>query len=72
MKFFEDAVATKEGISQEVLLKHLKRIEGQVRGIEKMLVAGRDGESLVTRYKPDMGLVFNRLFDLCYTETRLR
>jgi len=65
-------VAKKERISQEVLLKHLKRIEGQVRGIEKMLVAGRDGKSLVTRYKPDMSLVFNRLFDLCYTETRLR
>jgi len=52
-------VAKKEGISQEVLPKRLKRIEGQVRGIEKMLVAGRDGESLVTRCKPDMGLVFN-------------
>jgi DNA-binding FrmR family transcriptional regulator len=39
-----------------MLLKHLKRIEGQVRGTEKMLVAGRDGESLVTRCKPDMGL----------------
>lgn len=49
-------MAKKEGISQEVLLKRLKRIEGQVRGTEKMLVAGRDGESLVTRCKPDTGL----------------
>jgi len=56
MEFFEDAVAKTEGISQEVLLKHLKGIEWQVRGTEKMLVAGRDGESLVTRCKPDMGL----------------
>lgn len=59
MEFFEDAVAKKERISQEVLLKHLKRIEGQVRGIEKMLVAGRDSGRLVTRCKPEMGLVFN-------------
>ena len=38
-----------EGLSQEMLLKRLKRIEGQVRGIEKMIVDGRDCESLVTQ-----------------------
>ena len=36
-------------ISQEMLLKRLRRIEGQVRGIEKMVIDGRDCESLVTQ-----------------------
>ena len=38
-----------EEISQEVLLKRLRRIEGQVRGIEKMIVDGRDCESMLTQ-----------------------
>lgn len=38
-----------EAISQDVLLKRLRRIEGQIRGIEKMIVNGRDCESLVTQ-----------------------
>jgi len=36
-------------MSQEMLLKRLRRIEGQVRGIEKMVIEGRDCESLVTQ-----------------------
>lgn len=39
----------KEEISQELILKRLKRIEGQIRGIEKMIAEGRDCESLVTQ-----------------------
>lgn len=38
-----------EKVSQEVLLKRLKRIEGQVRGIQKMIADGRDCESLITQ-----------------------
>ena len=38
-----------EGISQDILLKRLRRIEGQVRGIEKMIVEQRDCESLLTQ-----------------------
>ena len=38
-----------EEISQEVLLRRLKRIEGQIRGIEKMIADERDCESLVTQ-----------------------
>ena len=38
-----------EEISQDILLKRLRRIEGQVRGIQKMIVDGRDCESLVTQ-----------------------
>jgi len=36
-------------MSQEMLLNRLRRIEGQVRGIEKMVIEGRDCESLVTQ-----------------------
>ena len=36
-------------VSQETLLKRLRRIEGQVRGIEKMIADGRDCESLITQ-----------------------
>lgn len=40
---------TEESISQEVVRKRLKRIEGQVRGIDKMIADGRDCESLITQ-----------------------
>jgi len=42
-------MAEKEEISQDTLLKRLRRIEGQVRGIQKMIADGRDCESLVTQ-----------------------
>jgi len=38
-----------ETISKEVLLNRLKRLEGQVRGIEKMIENGRDCESIITQ-----------------------
>lgn len=34
-------------LSQEALLKRLRRIEGQIRGIEKMIEDGRDCVSIV-------------------------
>jgi DNA-binding FrmR family transcriptional regulator len=39
----------REGVPKEALLKRLKRIEGQVRGIQKMIEDGRDCESLITQ-----------------------
>ena len=36
-------------ISHDVLLKRLRRIEGQVRGIEKMIEGNRDCVSIVTQ-----------------------
>lgn len=36
-------------VSQDVLLKRLRRIEGQIRGIEKMIVEDRDCVSIVTQ-----------------------
>ena len=38
---------TEEIISEEMLLKRLKRIEGQIRGIQKMIKNSRDCESII-------------------------
>ena len=69
----------KQEVSQEMLLKRLRRIEGQIRGIEKMIADGRDCESLVTQMAAvrsaieSVGaLVLNNYMKLCFragTET---
>ena len=38
-----------EAVSQETLLKRLKRIEGQSRGIQRMIQNDRDCESIITQ-----------------------
>jgi len=38
-----------ETLPKELLLRRLRRIEGQVRGIQKMIENGRDCESLITQ-----------------------
>lgn len=38
-----------ETVSVDTLVKRLKRIEGQIRGIQKMIEQGRDCESVVTQ-----------------------
>jgi len=38
-----------ETISKDVLLNRLKRVEGQVRGVERMIEEGRDCESIITQ-----------------------
>ena len=39
----------RDEMTKEMLLKRLRRIEGQVRGLEKMIIDDRDCESLVTQ-----------------------
>ena len=68
-----------ETISEEVLLKRLKRIEGQIRGIQKMIESGRDCESIVTQMSAVRSaidgvgaLILNNYMKLCFrkgTET---
>ena len=62
-----------EGISQDILLKRLRRIEGQIRGIEKMILDGRDCESLVTQMAAARSaiesvgaLMLNNYMKLCF------
>ena len=38
---------TEETVSKELMIRRLKRIEGQVRGIQKMIGDGRDCESII-------------------------
>ena len=64
-----------ESVSQELLLKRLKRIEGQIRGIEKMIVAGRDCESLITQLAAVRSavegvgaLMLNNYMKLCFSK----
>ena len=38
-----------EMVSREILLKRLKRVEGQIRGIQKMVENGRECESVITQ-----------------------
>jgi DNA-binding FrmR family transcriptional regulator len=40
---------TEEPISKETLLKRLKKAEGQIRGIQKMIESGRECEEVVTQ-----------------------
>ncbi len=62
-----------ESVSPELLLKRLKRIEGQVRGIQKMISEGRDCESLITQLAAVRSaidsagaLVLNNYMKLCF------
>jgi len=69
-------MAGDEQVSKEVLLKRLKRIEGQVRGVQKMIVEERECESLVTQLAAirsaieSVGaLVLNNYMKLCFRRT---
>ena len=66
-------MADNEQISKEVLIKRLKRIEGQVRGVQKMILEDRECESLVTQLvairsavESVGGLVLNNYMKLCF------
>ena len=39
----------KSEVSREAIVKRLKRIEGQVRGLQKMIIEERDCEDIVTQ-----------------------
>jgi len=65
----------KIGVSQDVLLKRLKRIEGQIRGIEKMIAEDRDCVSIVMQLAAVRSgvegvgaLVLNNCMKLCFYE----
>jgi DNA-binding FrmR family transcriptional regulator len=69
-------MSEKKEISQEVVLRRLKRIEGQIRGIEKMVINRRDCESLVIQLAAvrsaieSVGaLVLNNYMKLCFSKS---
>jgi len=68
-------MAKKEEVSQEILLKRLRRIAGQIRGIEEMIADGRECESLITQLaavrsavESAGALVLNNYMKLCFRQ----
>ena len=69
------AAKEKTEIPQEVLLQRLRRIEGQIRGIQKMIAEDRDCVSIVTQLAAVRSgvegigaLVLNNCMKLCFYE----
>ena len=63
----------RDEMTKGMLLKRLRRIEGQVRGLEKMIIDDRDCESLITQLAAvrsaieSVGaLVLNNYMKLCF------
>jgi DNA-binding FrmR family transcriptional regulator len=44
-----EEVTVAEQVSKEVLVKRLRRIEGQTSGLQKMITDDRDSESIMTQ-----------------------
>jgi DNA-binding FrmR family transcriptional regulator len=62
-----------EPVSKETLLKRLKRAEGQIRGIQKMIEDGRECESIITQLaavrsaiEGIAGLILNNYMKICF------
>jgi DNA-binding FrmR family transcriptional regulator len=62
-----------EPVSKETLLQRLKRAEGQVRGIQKMIESGRQCEDIITQLaavrsaiEGIAGLVLKNYMKLCF------
>ena len=71
-------MASEENISvpREVIIKRLKRVEGQVRGLQKMVAEERDCESIITQLAAVRSaidsagaLVLSNFMTLCYRKT---
>jgi DNA-binding FrmR family transcriptional regulator len=65
-----------EEISKEALIIRLKKIEGQTRGLQKMIEGGRDCESILTQLAAvrsaieSVGaLVLNNYLKFCFTQS---
>jgi len=70
-----EAKMVEEAISAETLVKRLKRIEGQIRGIQKMIENSRDCESIITQLGAVRSaiegvgvLVLSNYMKLCFLE----
>ena len=66
----------KLAVPREVIVKRLRRIEGQIRGLQKMVVDERECESLVTQLAAirsateSVGqLILNNYMSLCFRKS---
>ena len=67
----------KPQVSREVVIKRLKKIEGQIRGLQKMVAEERDCESIVTQLAAVRSaidsagaLVMNNYMKLCFRQSK--
>ena len=63
-------------VPREVIIKRLRRVEGQVRGLQKMVAEERDCESIITQLAAVRSaidsagaLVLSNFMTLCYRKT---
>ena len=75
-KFIQKVAMTKEDISKTAVIRRLKRIERQTRGIQKMIEDGRDCESILTQLaavrsaiESAGALVLNNYLTFCFAKT---
>ena len=66
----------KTEVSREIVIKRLKKIEGQIRGLQKMVADERDCESIVTQLAAVRSaidsagaLVMNNYMKLCFRQS---
>ena len=64
-----------EAVSKETLLKRLKRVEGQIRGIQRMIENGRECESVITQLAAVRsaidgvaGLILKNYMKICFKD----
>ena len=62
-----------EVVSKETLLRRLKRAEGQIRGVQKMIESGRECESVITQLaavrsaiESTAGLILKNYMKICF------
>jgi DNA-binding FrmR family transcriptional regulator len=65
-----------QDVPREVIVKRLRRIEGQVRGLQKMVAEERDCESIITQLAAVRSaidsagaLILNNYMGLCFRKT---
>lgn len=64
-------------VSREVIIKRLRRVEGQIRGLQKMVAEERDCESIITQLAAVRSaidsagaLVLSNFMTLCFNKTQ--
>ena len=66
---------SEEEVTRDIIVKRLRRIEGQIRGIQKMVAEGRECESVITQLVATRSaidsvgaLVLNNYMKLCFLD----
>ncbi len=73
--YLEEAFMAQEDIPRDTVIRRLRRIEGQVRGIQKMVAEGRECENVITQLVAVRSaidgvgsLVLNNYMRLCFSD----